>query len=203
MPTTTESRSTSRSRRRRRFGRRSERGAALVEFALIAMPLFLILFGTIEFGWAMFQYNDIRHGAREGIRVAVVNADPDPMTVLEDGMTTWNAAITAEFGSSVSDEVYKTALLAQSACARMDQRDNVFITLRYSDSISDGELTVGDDLELIAYKAQLEQLTMFLDAALNVVDLQERIASRLEQNPPEGVVKDKDYPQDGGWRCRQ
>ncbi|HSP04647.1 MAG TPA: TadE family protein, partial [Acidimicrobiales bacterium] len=74
---------TSRTRRRRRFGLRrhgdgDERGAALVEFALIATPLFLILFGTIEFGWAFFQLNDIRHGAREGIRLVAVDSDVTP-----------------------------------------------------------------------------------------------------------------------------
>src|SRR3546814_1386321 len=69
------------SRTRRRFGSRrrgDQRGAALVEFALIATPLFMILFGTIEFGWAFFQLNDIRHGAREGIRLVAVASDVNP-----------------------------------------------------------------------------------------------------------------------------
>jgi Flp pilus assembly protein TadG len=47
---------------------RSQRGAALVELAVI-LPLFvLLIFGMIEAGWAFAQANDVRHGAREGRR---------------------------------------------------------------------------------------------------------------------------------------
>lgn len=190
----------------RRSRRRGERGAALVEFALIATPLFLILFGTIEFGWAMFQYNDIRHGAREGIRLGVVNADVNEMNVLDDGITTWREAVLDEYGASAetaSPEVYATALLAQGACARMDDVADVSITLRYADSEADGALSVGDDLRLTASKTQLHQLTMVFDAVLGSVTIEEKIESRLEQNPPTGVAKDTNYPDPDGWACRE
>lgn len=50
-----------------------EKGASLVEFALIAPLLILLLLGIIEFGWLFGQYNDVRHGAREGARLASVD----------------------------------------------------------------------------------------------------------------------------------
>ena len=53
---------------------RKERGAALVEFAIILPLLLLIVLGIVEFGWTFGQYNDIRHGAREAARLAAVNA---------------------------------------------------------------------------------------------------------------------------------
>ena len=54
-------------------GRRSERGASLVEFALV-MPLFLILvFGIMEAGWLFAQLTETRNAAREGARLAVVD----------------------------------------------------------------------------------------------------------------------------------
>jgi Flp pilus assembly protein TadG len=53
---------------------RRERGATLVEFAILAPLLILLLFGIIDFGWAMGNYNDVRHGAREAARLAAVNA---------------------------------------------------------------------------------------------------------------------------------
>ena len=38
------------------------------------LPLFvLLLFGMMEAGWAFAQSNDVRHGAREGARLAAVN----------------------------------------------------------------------------------------------------------------------------------
>lgn len=64
--------------RRRADGRHArsttrERGAVLVEFALVAPLLFLLIFATIDFGWAFGQHLDVRHGAREGARLAAVN----------------------------------------------------------------------------------------------------------------------------------
>lgn len=73
-----------------------ERGAALVEFALIASLLVLLVLGIVEFGWKFGQFNDVRHGAREGARFAAVNAgDEDAirdhicnsMDALSAGMT--------------------------------------------------------------------------------------------------------------------
>ena len=57
-------------------GRRpsTERGANLVEFALVAPILILLLFGIIDFGWAFSQNVDLKHAAREGSRLAAVNA---------------------------------------------------------------------------------------------------------------------------------
>jgi Flp pilus assembly protein TadG len=53
---------------------RRERGAALVEFAVVLPFLALLVLGIIEFGWALGQMNDVRHGAREAARLAAVNA---------------------------------------------------------------------------------------------------------------------------------
>lgn len=49
-----------------------ERGAALVEFAMVLPLLLLLIFGIIEASWAFAQHNDIRYGAREGARLAAV-----------------------------------------------------------------------------------------------------------------------------------
>ena len=56
--------------------RRDERGTALVEFALIAPFLFLILFGIIDFGRALNYYNQVTQLAGQGARAAVVNRMP-------------------------------------------------------------------------------------------------------------------------------
>jgi Flp pilus assembly protein TadG len=54
--------------------RRGERGAALVELAILAPLLILLVLGIIEFGWLFGQFNAVRHAAREGARIAAVNA---------------------------------------------------------------------------------------------------------------------------------
>jgi Flp pilus assembly protein TadG len=50
-----------------------ERGAGLVEFSLVLPILIVLIFGIIESSWALSQQNDIRHGAREGARIAAVD----------------------------------------------------------------------------------------------------------------------------------
>jgi hypothetical protein len=57
----------------RLFRRDREKGAVLVEFALI-LPIFLMLiFGIVEASWAFAQASDVRHGVREGARLAAVD----------------------------------------------------------------------------------------------------------------------------------
>ena len=55
---------------------KSERGASMVEFAFVAPFLILLVFGIIEFSWVFAQNLNVRHGAREGARLAAVNFVP-------------------------------------------------------------------------------------------------------------------------------
>lgn len=56
---------------------RSEIGAAAVEFALVALLLFALLFGAIQFGYTFWEYIQVAHSAREGVRWAALGADED------------------------------------------------------------------------------------------------------------------------------
>jgi len=49
-----------------------QKGAAMVEFSLIALLFFMVLFGIIEFGRAFFTYNTLVEATRRGARVAAV-----------------------------------------------------------------------------------------------------------------------------------
>src|SRR6476469_2249505 len=60
------------SRQPRLNRRRSERGAAAVEFALVMPILFLLIFGIIDYVMLFFDSIGLRQGAREGARQAVV-----------------------------------------------------------------------------------------------------------------------------------
>ena len=61
---------------RRLLRKRGEKGANLVEFAILAPFLILLLFGIIEFAWVFATNLDVKHGAREGARITAVNT-PD------------------------------------------------------------------------------------------------------------------------------
>ncbi len=55
----------------------NERGAAAVEFALIASVLFLFVFGIIEFGRIFSELEVMTSAAREGARTAAVRGTDD------------------------------------------------------------------------------------------------------------------------------
>lgn len=52
--------------------RRKQKGAAIIEFALVAMLFFTLLLGIMEFGRALFVWNAIGEVTRMGARTAVV-----------------------------------------------------------------------------------------------------------------------------------
>lgn len=51
----------------------ADRGANLVEFALVAPLLILLIAGIVEFAFAFATNLDVKHGAREGARITAVN----------------------------------------------------------------------------------------------------------------------------------
>lgn len=60
------------------------RGQSLVEFALVLPVLFLIIFGILDLGRAVYIYNTLSNAARQGVRVASVdqndaNGQCDPL----------------------------------------------------------------------------------------------------------------------------
>lgn len=52
--------------------RKRSRGQAMVEFALVAPVLFLMLFGVIEGGRLVWTNHEVVNGTREGARLAMV-----------------------------------------------------------------------------------------------------------------------------------
>ncbi len=64
---------------RRRTYRRNVRyrGAAVVEMAIVAPLLLTLVFGIIEFSWAMSVQQTLTNAAREGCRTAVIKGATD------------------------------------------------------------------------------------------------------------------------------
>lgn len=58
-------------------GRKDESGASLVEFALVAPLLFMLLFGVVEFALLIGSYTTVWTSAREGARYATTSGDSD------------------------------------------------------------------------------------------------------------------------------
>ena len=69
-----------------RLCRRNRRGAAAVEFALVAPIFFALIFGMIELGRAIMVQQVITNGSREGARIAVLDGSSgaDVLTSVND-----------------------------------------------------------------------------------------------------------------------
>jgi len=61
--------------------KRTQRGATAVEFALVAMILFMLIIGTMEVGRVLYTWNAANEATRFGARVAVVCTAPNKSLV--------------------------------------------------------------------------------------------------------------------------
>ena len=128
----------------------------VVEFAFV-VPVFLILvFGIIEFGWAFSQQLDVRHGAREGARLAAVNH--------------------GRFDDSDTERTpsAQTTALITEICSRMDRDGEATVTIS-------GGGDVGDETE-VTIERELDTLTGFFDGWLGGRDIESTVSMRTEQN---------------------
>jgi len=106
----------------RQTGRRNERGATLVEFAIVGTIFLTSVFGVLEFGRLLFTHNALRDAARRGARYATVrkndaagiaavqkmvvygdpNADPATATPVAPGLTTGMCRLTTRNFNGIS-----------------------------------------------------------------------------------------------------
>ncbi len=92
----------------RRRALRSDSGAAAVEFALVSVLLFTLLFGTVQYGYFFFQATAAEHAAREGAREAAVGIDDCgawQTLVTERGGAADVTSASAEGGAARGDEI--------------------------------------------------------------------------------------------------
>jgi hypothetical protein len=70
---------------RRPASRAAERGATLIEFAVVLVFLFLLMLSLADFGLCFFAQHTLEFATREGVRIALVgrtltDSDGNPMT---------------------------------------------------------------------------------------------------------------------------
>jgi Flp pilus assembly protein TadG len=106
--------------------RKQQHGVTTVEFAILGAVFFVLLFGVIEFGRALFIANALAEGTRRGARMAAVCpvgdprpaqaaifADADGVSGVAPGVTTANVVVSyldAE-GSPIADTAANYALI--------------------------------------------------------------------------------------------
>ncbi len=136
--------------------RDKEKGANLVEFALVAPFLILLLFGIVEFAWVFATNLDVKHGAREGARITAV------------------------------DQPAGNAALGLEICSRMDIAgvDPTDITWTAIDTDGNGLIEVGDGVQVTVSTNQIDTLTGILDFFFaGLTSLDSTVEIRIEQTP--------------------
>jgi hypothetical protein len=78
--------------------KKNERGAAFIEFALVAPFLIFLVMGIIEFGWIFNGYIVLTGAAREGARLAVMGED---IALIEEAIERHAEFFTSQQGGSV------------------------------------------------------------------------------------------------------
>lgn len=138
------------------FKRGNEKGASLVEFAILAPFLFLLLFGLIEFAWLFSQNLDVRHGAREGARLIAVNHPVGPVASPPTRTSAQTDQVVAEI------------------CSRMDVASGALISLTSAGDVGDPASAKVD--------APANTLTGFIDWAIpSSLRLASTVEIRVEQ----------------------
>ena len=80
--------------------RSSERGTALIEFALVLPMLLILTVAAVDFGRAFFAKNVLEQSAREGVRLLAVTSSADSALVRQRVLNVANGG-----GVTVSDIV--------------------------------------------------------------------------------------------------
>jgi Flp pilus assembly protein TadG len=159
---------------------RGERGANVIEFAIVAPLLFAVLFGIIDFGWAFSQNLDVKHAAREGARLGAVNA-----------------------GTGADPDARLDALIAEIRARSPELHDDetqVFVNL--ADGPADANTTSGDigDSVIVCMRYPLRSLSGATDVFMSDY-LTTKAILRMEKIPNFSIGDGSSSPAWGGSTC--
>jgi Flp pilus assembly protein TadG len=151
--------------------RRDERGASLVELAIV-LPFFLLLvFGMIDFGVAFADYQNVRSGVREAARLGVVDDINAAPSCKIDGTTVSPPATPTTSTDATNALVCKT-----KDRIGLDD-DDVRVRIVVSGS------QIGDRIKVCA-SFPVSALTGLTASFLSNKTLTSAVTMRLEQVPP-------------------
>lgn len=158
---------------RRRSARRrrgSDRGASIVEFAIIAPVLFALVFGIIDFGMVYNRQLTVRSATRQVTRSAVVGHFGTNDTCTTVGLAPANDALK-----------YVTCALKEEL--PFDEAD-VRVKINFIDSNEDGtaEHAQYDDL-MVCVMAKMSSTTGFFGPMLNGQVHRSRLTMLIEKAP--------------------
>jgi Flp pilus assembly protein TadG len=111
-----------------------EHGASAVEFAIVASLLFMIVFGTVQFGIAYNRYQGLNAGAREGGRLASINASRDDVVTRTKEAT----SIIDTTSTNHVDNCATIALAVDASCVGIQYLDTGNVYQNYTNAMASG-----------------------------------------------------------------
>lgn len=152
--------------RQAKIGRRSggdERGAVLIEFALVLPFLALLFIGIVDLGWAIRAHQVLQNAAREGARFSslphnCVNCRPTDCSGSPDTGCKTQAQVLSEIKTRVINYLANEGMTVTAEDITIDQCGEVTIddvvsntsvvTISYTHSLLIGSLIPGGELSL-------------------------------------------------------
>jgi Flp pilus assembly protein TadG len=120
--------------------RRSERGAALVEFALVLPLLLVVIAGIVDFGFLFQRYEVVTNAAREGARLASLPSYNGQQALVrahvrnyvQQGLSLSNAAMTDALPNTAAAVNIVNTTLTYSSGGSTFQIPAVSVTVTYN-----------------------------------------------------------------------
>lgn len=167
--------------------RARERGATLVEFAIVSLLLFTLLFGIIEFGFQFNNYQSVRQGVREGARQgAVVRFGTDS-----------TCALTSLTGSPSAD-VQRLMCLTKNQIGLGDGNTRVKVMLA-DPAIATQQPTsyVAGNALVVCAQTRMDSLTGMFGPLIDGEVLRSKTTIRIEQDAPTAQHDGQEAPHPG------
>jgi Flp pilus assembly protein TadG len=119
---------------------RGERGAALVEFALVLPLLLVVIAGVVDFGFLFQRYEVVTNAAREGARLASLPSYNGQTTLIrahvrnyvQQGLALSNAALDATVPNTTAGVNIANVTLSYTANGNTYQIPAVSVTVNYN-----------------------------------------------------------------------
>ena len=166
--------------------RTSQRGAALVETALVLPIICMVLFGVVEFGATYNNFINLRDGTRNAARSASVGSFG----------TTTSCNLTGASEASTNVQRLMCLTKAQTGLDTTQLRVKVLS----ADSAFAGAGTFAkNDAIIICAQIPTKALTGFLSTALTGKTLQTKVAMRIERSDITATAGDETAPTGRDW----
>jgi Flp pilus assembly pilin Flp len=164
----------------RRFSRvrrlvRSERGTALIEFALVLLPLALIIFGGIDFGFVFKDYIGVRQGVSDAARQSAV-------AQFGTNSTCFPGVASAAGGNGATAELMCTV----HSLDGIDGDTRTKVAIFVGDRAHSGDFAQGQPIT-ICEEYQLHSVTGILPFINNTVATS-TATDMIEDTPPNGTT---------------